>query len=156
MIYIDAGSTTLEFIPFLTQFNITVVTNGVQHASLLADANIQTFLVGGQLKNSTKAIIGATSVAELSGYQFDKAFLGMNGIHPKFGFTTPDPDEAALKSVALKQSFENFVLVDSSKFDKINFAKVGTLEEATIITQTLEPQHLQTYLNYTKIIEVRK
>lgn len=156
MIYLDAGSTTLELIPFLTQPQITVVTNGVQHASLLADANIHTLLVGGRLKNSTKAIVGTTSIAELSNYQFDKAFLGMNGVHPRFGFTTPDPEEAALKTVAIKQSFEPFILADKSKFDTVNFVKVSELEAATIVTHTLDKNVFQAYFQQTKIIEVRK
>ena len=153
-IYIDAGSTTIEMIPFLTQKNITVVTNGVQHASLLADYKINTILIGGQLKNTTKAIIGSTSIAELARYQFDKTFLGMNGVHPKYGYTTPDPEEASLKSMALKQGFETFILLDKSKFDKVNFTQVASIESATILTETLNQIDYQSYFTKTKIIEV--
>src|SRR5699024_9831723 len=97
VIYIDAGTTTLAMINFLTAKNITVVTNGVAHASLLADKEIQAFLLGGRVKYSTKAVIGTDSLRDLKSYQFNKAFLGTNGIHLEYGYTTPDPDEAALK-----------------------------------------------------------
>lgn len=155
-IYIDAGSTTLSMISFLTQKNITVVTNGVQHASLLADHKIKTFLIGGSLKLSTKAIVGATSVNDLKKYQFNKAFLGMNGVHLNYGFTTPDPEEAALKTVALTQSAKTYVLMDQTKFDKINFAKVCDVDEAIILTEKINEQTYQQYLSKTTILEVKK
>jgi len=60
VIYLDAGTTTLAMIPYLNKPKLTVVTNGVMHASLLADQNVRTILVGGELKNTTKAIL-ATS-----------------------------------------------------------------------------------------------
>ncbi|ANZ99754.1 DeoR/GlpR transcriptional regulator [Carnobacterium divergens] len=154
-IYIDAGSTTLAMIPFLTQKGITVVTNGVQHASLLADHKINTILIGGNLKNSTKAIVGSTSLAEIERYQFSKTFLGMNGVHPDFGFTTPDPEEAALKAAALKKGFDIYVLLDETKFDKVNFTKVAEIDQATIVTQKLDHQKYPTYFEKTTILEVR-
>ncbi|MGY3779444.1 DeoR/GlpR family DNA-binding transcription regulator [Isobaculum melis] len=155
-IYIDAGSTTLSMIPFLTQKNITVVTNGVQHASLLADYKINTFLIGGRLKLSTKAIIGATSMNDLKKYQFNKTFLGMNGVHLEYGFTTPDPEEAALKALALKQGAKTYMLMDQTKFDKINFANVCGIEEAMILTEKLDHEKYQPYFSKTTILEVKK
>lgn len=136
VIYLDAGTTTFEMIPFLTD-KITVVTNGVQHASLLADRNVNVFLLGGRVKNTTKAIIGTDSVNDLKKYRFNKAFLGMNGIDLEYGCTTPDPDEAILKQTALQQSSITYVLADHTKWGKVNFAKVCDLEEATVITDRI-------------------
>ena len=47
IIFLDAGSTTYEMIPFLKGKSILVVTNGVPHASLLSDMQIETILIGG-------------------------------------------------------------------------------------------------------------
>ena len=41
-IYLDAGTTTLYLIPYLKNKNIQVVTNGIQHAVLLADQQTKT------------------------------------------------------------------------------------------------------------------
>ena len=117
-------------IPYLNKPKLTVVTSGVMHASLLADQNVRTILVGGELKNTTKAIIGVKAVSSLTQLRFNKAFLGINGIHPRYGFTTPDPDEAAVKTTALEQSEECFVLADPSKFDNVSFVKVAELSQA--------------------------
>lgn len=153
VIYLDAGTTTLAMIPYLNKPELTVVTNGVMHASLLADQNVRTILVGGELKNTTKAIIGVKAVSSLTQFRFNKAFLGINGIHPRYGFTTPDPDEAAVKTAALEQSEECFVLADPSKFDNVSFVKVAELSQATIITSSLSRPVRARYYEQTTIQE---
>lgn len=153
VIYLDAGTTTLAMIPYLNKPELTVVTNGVMHASLLADQNVRTILVGGELKNTTKAIIGVKAVSSLTQFRFNKAFLGINGIHPRYGFTTPDPNEAAVKTAALEQSEECFVLADPSKFDNVSFVKVAELSQATIITSSLSQPVRARYYEQTTIQE---
>ncbi|MEY8583992.1 DeoR/GlpR family DNA-binding transcription regulator [Ligilactobacillus animalis] len=153
VIYLDAGTTTLAMISYLNKPELTVVTNGVMHASLLADQNVRTILIGGELKNTTKAIIGVKAVSSLTQFRFNKAFLGINGIHPRYGFTTPDPDEAAVKTTALEQSEECFVLADPSKFDNVSFVKVAELSQATIITSSLSQPVRARYREQTTIQE---
>ena len=75
VIYLDAGTSTIAIIPYLSEDqHLTVVTNGVEHASLLADKNIRTFLLGGRLKNTTKAIIGVEAANDLKRFRFNKHF----------------------------------------------------------------------------------
>ena len=50
------------------------------------------------------------------------------------GFTTPDPNEAAIKEVALRNSREPFVLCDDSKFGHISAVRFADFTAATIIT----------------------
>jgi DeoR family fructose operon transcriptional repressor len=155
VIYLDAGTSTLAMIQYLkADYHLTVVTNGVVHASTLADRNIRTILIGGELKNTTKAIVGVQTVRELLKYRFDKVFLGMNGIHIKCGFTTPDPDEAAVKTTASLQGNQTYVLADDSKFSQVSFVKVADLAEATIITNKLPRSVFSEYSKQTNIQEV--
>ncbi|MFS0671604.1 DeoR/GlpR family DNA-binding transcription regulator [Ornithinibacillus sp. 179-J 7C1 HS] len=152
VIFLDAGTTTLSIIDFIKVGNITVVTNGIEHASLLADYGIDTILLGGKIKFSTKAIVGSTSLSELSNYQFDKAFIGINGIDLEFGCTTPDPEEAAIKKLVLKQSSNNYVVADKTKWNKVNFVKVCELEDVTIITDESDID-LTSFKEKTTILE---
>lgn len=50
------------------------MTNSVHHAAKLSDMEIPTIMLGGTLKLSTKAIIGATSMEQLQHFRFNKAF----------------------------------------------------------------------------------
>ncbi|TFJ94329.1 DeoR/GlpR family DNA-binding transcription regulator [Lentibacillus salicampi] len=155
VIFIDAGTTTVAMLSYLKHKYITVVTNGIQHASFLADQGIETYLPGGKIKPSTKAIIGSQSLNELKNYRFDKSFLGMNGIDLAFGCTTPDPEEAVLKQIAHQQAAATFLLADQSKWNKVNFAKVCELEDVTIVTDQLT-NHLEHYREKTTIMEAAK
>ncbi|UQD52363.1 DeoR family transcriptional regulator [Bacillus methanolicus] len=149
-IYLDAGSTVLEMIPYLPK-DIVVVTNGLMHLGALLDRNITTYIIGGFAKRTTNAVIGRGAVASLELYRFDKCFMGVNGIHPEFGYTTPDQEEAFIKQTAISLSREAFVLADSSKFSEIAFAKFGDLHEATIITNELDTETSELYKSKTTI-----
>lgn len=133
-IYLDAGTTTIQMIPFLEQTNIIVVTNGIQLVEPLVEKGIPTYLVGGRVKPKTGAMIGSGAIKGLENYRFDKCFLGINGIHEEWGFTTPDPEESILKERVLQLSKERFILADPSKFGQSSFSKVAEIAEAVIIT----------------------
>lgn len=150
-IYLDAGTTVSEMIPSLINKKIVIVTNGMMHADALASAKITTYLIGGRIKENTKAIVGSVAQENLKQYRFDKCFLGMNGIDAKFGFTTPDPEEAILKKIAIELAEEAYVLADKSKFTETFFAKVANVEQATIITSNVEQSLVQQYVEITNM-----
>jgi DeoR family fructose operon transcriptional repressor len=121
-------------VPLLQGKDVTVVTTGVDNASLLADYGVKTIMLGGTIKPLTKAIIGAAATQQLAQYRFNSAFIGANSVHIDYGCTTPDPEEAATKRVAIGQSAASFILADASKFGNVSFAQIAPLASTTIIT----------------------
>ncbi len=117
-VYLDAGSTTLALVRALSgpALDASYVTNGVAHARLLAQKGCRVFLPGGLLRPETEAIIGAAAPHSLQQYNFTKAFMGANGVALDAGFTTPDPEEAAVKAAAVRRAREAWFLVDDTKF----------------------------------------
>ncbi len=150
-VYLDAGTTVSEMIPFVTNKKIIIVTNGLMHVDALTSANIPTYLLGGRIKMNTKAIVGSVAQENLKQYRFDKCFLGMNGVDIKFGLTTPDPEEAILKKMAMELAEETFVLADNSKFSEIFFAKVAEIDQVTIFTTNLANEAAKEYLDQTSL-----
>jgi DeoR family transcriptional regulator, fructose operon transcriptional repressor len=150
-IFLDAGSTTYEMIPFLPAKDIVVVTNGLLHLLPLLERNINTYIIGGFVKRNTNAIIGRGALASLEQYRFDKCFLGVNGIHPQFGFTTPDQEEALIKQRAMDLSREAYVLADFSKFSEIAFAKIADIDKAVVITNEMDKETKEYYTAQTSI-----
>ena len=136
VIYLDAGTTTSEMIPFLKECTVTVVTNSVGLAARLVEAKIATIVLGGRIKLTTDAVVGSQALEQLKQYRFNKAFMGMNGVHIDSGYSTPDPEEAILKRAAIQQAEEAFVLVDHSKFNQTSFVSVAPLSAASILTDT--------------------
>lgn len=135
-IFLDAGSTTLAVARCLSgpALKARYVTNGVAHARLLAQKGCRVFLPGGLLRPETEAIIGAAALVTLQQYNFTKAFLGANGVALEAGFTTPDPEEAAVKAAALRRARESWFLVDDSKFAKVYPAVIADLHGGAILT----------------------
>ncbi|MDN8847835.1 DeoR/GlpR family DNA-binding transcription regulator, partial [Staphylococcus aureus] len=54
-VFLDAGSTTLEMIPFIKASDIIVVTNGLTHVEELLKYGIRTLIIGGEVKSTTFA-----------------------------------------------------------------------------------------------------
>ena len=150
-IYLDAGTTTGKLIDCIKRTKAVFVTNGIFHAKRLTQKGIKVFLLGGELKLSTEAMIGMTALDALKQYNFTKAFLGANGIHEQYGFTTPDPAEAMIKKEVMNRSFMRCVLADSSKFGQISSVSFGNLSQACIVTDQLKNKK---YADYTIIREV--
>ncbi len=150
-VFIDAGTTTEKMIEHLPTKDVTFVTNGYIHAKKLAHRGFRVYITGGEIKSATEAIVGAECVLNLKSYNFTKCFIGTNGISLTAGFTTPDVNEARVKSAAIDSSRKTFVLADRSKFDKITSATFAQLGRAEVITDTLTNKK---YAEYTVIREV--
>lgn len=89
-VYIDAGTSTEKLIDYITSNKAIYVTNGIVHAKKLINRGFKTYVIGGLLKPITEAIIGADGISNMKKYNFTKAFLGTNGIHVDYGYTTMD------------------------------------------------------------------
>ncbi len=115
----------------------TFVTNGIVHAKSLVRKGLRAFVIGGELKLITEAIIGFTAIEELNRYNFSKCFLGTNGISKANGFTTPDIDEAMIKNKAHEKSYVTYILADHSKFNRVFSVSFGEMSNSCIITDKL-------------------
>jgi DeoR family fructose operon transcriptional repressor len=143
VIFMDAGTTVGMMVEFLTeQMQLTVVTNSVQIATDLLAKAIPTVVIGGTIKLSTGAVIGNVASQQLKAFNFNKAFVGANGISREGGITTADPEEAAIKQLVMQEAKETYILADSSKLGQIYFAKIAAFDDTIdIITEELNDIH---------------
>ena len=132
-VYLDAGTTTAYMIDYIETPETTFVTNGITHAQQLAAKGFKVYLVGGELKASTEAIIGNFAMETLKNYHFTKGFFGTNGVTKKSGCTTPDANEALVKKVAMSHCKVCYVLSDYSKFDEISSVTFAPFEGTNFI-----------------------
>ena len=145
-IFLDAGSTTLALAAALEgpALQAAYVTNGIAHARMLVQKGCRTYLPGGQVRPITEAITGPETLAALQHYNFTKAFMGANGVSPAEGFTTPDPEEASIKTAALQRARERWFLVDNTKFDMVYSAVIGDIGCGAILTNHCpDPRYAQ-------------
>lgn len=136
-IFIDSGTTTSRLIDYLGATNATFVTNGVIHAQKLLTKGLKAYMIGGKIKPVTASVVGAEGIRNLLKFNFTKAFIGANGIDITAGFTTPDSEEAMMKTKAIEKSFAVFVLADHSKFRRVYPVTFAELKKCCIITDKL-------------------
>lgn len=153
VIFVDAGTTNELLLGYLNQDNLTVVTNSIHHAAKLVDKNIQTIIIGGHVKKTTDASIGAVAYEQIKQLNFDKAFLGINGIDEDF-LTTPDMEEAVIKKTVIENARKSYIVTDSSKIGRVSFAKVDKIENTTIITNQSSGALMKKIKENTRVIEV--
>lgn len=134
VIWLDPGTTTLQMIPYICAKDIFVVTNSIKHISALTEKGIQTFVIGGNVKETTQALIGQTTLRMLDEFNFTKCFVGASGIDNVGGYSTPQMNEGEIKRKVIQRTITPYIVADSSKFNlraAITFAK---LSDATLIT----------------------
>lgn len=153
VIFLDAGTTTELLIPHLNQEGLTVVTNAIHHAAELVDKNIKTLIIGGFIKNTTDASVGHIAVEQVRRLNFDKAFLGMNGIDGEH-VTTPEMEEAVVKRSIIASAKKAYILADSSKLGQVSFINVAPLADITLITNRCDHPLLPIIKDKTGVIEV--
>lgn len=136
-VYLDAGTTTELMIDFITCRQAVFVTNAITHAKRLAAAGCTVYILGGEFKAITEAIVGEEAVTTLDKYNFTKGFWGANGVSIQRGFSTPELKEALVKKKSMERCIDCYVLADESKFNHISSVTFAPFDSATILTAGL-------------------
>lgn len=150
-VYLDAGTTTELIIDFITDKNITFVTNGFSLAKKLSQAGFLTYMPGGEVKYPTEAIVGEEAVESLNKYNFTIGFWGTNGIDLKNGFSTPDVKEALMKKASMSRTDKRYILTDSSKFSELSCVNFCSFNNAFVITTNLKDEKYKQCENITEV-----
>ncbi|MFG3342179.1 DeoR/GlpR family DNA-binding transcription regulator [Glycomyces sp. NPDC048151] len=133
-ILLDAGTTTARIAKALPARELTVVTNDVLIASLLAAKPLLTVLiVGGKVRGRTMAAVDDWALRALAETCVDVAFMGANGISVERGLTTPDTGEAAVKRAMISAARKTVVVTDHTKAGNDCLARFGTLDQVDVL-----------------------
>ena len=151
VVFLDTGTTVLHMADHLKDSKALFITSSIDLAGMLSAHERRVYILGGALKPGTVDIVGAEALETLRRYNFTKVFLGASGVSVSQGFTTPDPEAAALKSLAASRAQTAYMLVDSSKFGRVTAASILPLGRAGISTDRVPDEK---YLDCTEIVEV--
>lgn len=162
IIYLDSGTTVYQFglalaeaLKDRTISNITVFTNSFVNLINL-NKYVTVNLIGGEYRDNRKDFCGYIAEETIKGLHFTKCFLGTDGYSKEKGFTTTDFNTARLNSLAIENSENSIILMDSSKFNTfsmVGFSKNNNM--TTIITDndvTRESEELISSSGITLII----
>ena len=141
-VFIDGGTTTEMLTPFLrNRPNLLVITNSIPLGNQVADSGTPVHLLSGRLRPTTLSALGSRTIEDIASFRAQLVMLGSNGVDPQMGFTTSDPEEAAVKRALIAYSQEKIVLADSTKFGAVYpaaFALASDIDR--LITDMEAPQ----------------
>jgi DeoR/GlpR family transcriptional regulator of sugar metabolism len=135
---ISAGTTTYALARRLVDIpGLTVVTNSVPVANALHESARpdQTIILTGGVRTPSDALVGPFAVAALRTIHLDLVFMGVHGMDPQSGFTTPNVLEAETDRALIASGRRLVVVADHSKWGVIGISSIARLDEAhTVIT----------------------
>lgn len=141
---LDASSTAVYIAKTLQEKgkkNLTIITNSIEIIIELFDVQDWTILsTGGASKEGSFALVGPQTDKMIRSYHVDKAIISCKGVDAAAGMTDSDELHANNKSTMLAAAKERILAIDSSKFDKIAFTEIGTLDDLTMVITDEKPE----------------
>ncbi|QPL05175.1 MULTISPECIES: DeoR/GlpR family DNA-binding transcription regulator [Actinomyces] len=138
---LDAGTSVGALARILPEgLDLTVVTSSVLTAARLAGRRGLTVRVlGGEVRGITQAAVGPEALAALSRLRVDLAVLGTNGLSADHGLSTPDPDEAAVKTAMVRAARRVVVLADATKTGQEHLVSFADLSDVDLLVTDIPP-----------------
>jgi DeoR family transcriptional regulator of aga operon len=132
IVILDSGTTTVEVARRIRVLGIkplTVITNALNVASELAALpQCRIIMLGGILRPTSLSLVGPHAEQTLKDLNADRVFMGVDGLDPAVGLTTPDVLEAQLNAMMIRVSREVIVVADSSKFARRSLSVIAKLD----------------------------
>ena len=128
-LFIDAGTTTLAFAEALAgRSGLTVITNGLEIARVLARGAASVFLVGGEYRMETDGAVGALAIAQIKGFFATHAVITVGGLteHGAMDFSL---QEAEVARAMVAQAREVTVVAHDDKLGRQALFQVCRLSE---------------------------
>lgn len=134
-ILIDAGSTTEYFAKLLPEnLKMTVLCFSLNILNIVINKKETcVILPGGMYHGSSMLFESREGIELIKNTRVNKAFISASGVNLRLGATCSAEFERELKKTALKSAHTRILLVDSSKFDKLQKRYFADLKNFDII-----------------------
>jgi DeoR/GlpR family transcriptional regulator of sugar metabolism len=152
-IAVSAGTTTHALAHGLVDVpGLTIVTNSVPVAEVLYRAGRpdQTIILTGGVRTPSDALVGPFAVAALRTVHVDLVFMGVHGMDPRTGFTTPNLLESETDRALVDIGSRLVVVADHTKWGVIGISSFARLDQADVlVTDARLPEDAQAMLRDT-------
>jgi DeoR/GlpR family transcriptional regulator of sugar metabolism len=135
-IALSAGTTTAVLAEHLVDVpGLTVVTNSIPVADLFYRNRRpdQTVALTGGVRTPSDALAGPFAEHIVRLINVDMLFLGVHGMSPRIGFTTPNLLEAETDRLLVAAARKLIVTADSTKWETVGIATIAQLDEADVV-----------------------
>ncbi len=133
---VSAGTTTHALARHLLRIpGLTVVTNSLPVAEVL-HANRRpdhVVVLTGGVRTPSDALVGPVAVRAIRSLHVDLLFMGVHGIDPEAGFTSPNLMETETNRAMIAAARRLVVLADHTKWKVVGLSTIATLEDASML-----------------------
>ncbi len=148
---LTAGTTTWKLATELLAVPLlTVVTNSPSVAQVFyrsSEHSITPILTGG-IRTPSDALVGPLATASLASLQLDIVFMGVHGMDPNHGYSTPNLAEAETNQAFVRAARRLVVVADHTKWMTPGLATIARLEEADqLVSDRLLPSQAIEHLH---------
>jgi DeoR/GlpR family transcriptional regulator of sugar metabolism len=154
VIMLDASSTVMHTIPFLSNYNnIIVITSGIKTALLLSGTHVKFYSTGGRAINVAHSYVGQTAINTLKTFNADVCFVSCRGLSDQ-GFACDSSErENDVRYTILQQSKRKVLLIDSSKINKnfwLNICHISEFDD--VFCDKPLPEHIAKHVKNFHLI----
>ena len=114
---------------------LTVVTNSLPAAEALhrPDDHALTVILTGGTRTPSDALVGPAAIRSLEALHVDVVFLGVHGLDPEAGLTTPNILEAQTDRALIASARQTVVLADRSKWGEVGLSRIADLTDVDVL-----------------------
>ena len=135
IVFINSGTTTTHLIRQIrTNSNITVVTNNLTAALEIGESDLELIMIGGVFQPKSNSVAGRFAIDNLKQIYADKAFIGVDGITIRHGYTVPSNNEAeVIRLMAERTKGPINVLADHTKWGTVSNFEIAQINEIPLL-----------------------
>ena len=131
IVFINSGTTATQVLQHIrSDPRITVYTNNVNAAIELGDPGFRYYLIGGEFYSRSNSLAGRFAMENLHQVFANKAFLGVDGVSAKHGYTVPtDPEAEIVRRMIERTKGQVIIVADHSKWGVVSNFQVASIDE---------------------------
>jgi len=145
-VFVNSGTTAAALLRHLrlrTELNnVNLVTNNLYAAAEPWDPGVEILFLGGVFSSRAHSIVGRFAADMLRVLGADLAFIGVDGISPKYGITTPSTQEAEIGQLMVDRTRgQVYIVADHSKWGVVSNYAIARLDQihGLVVDTGLEP-----------------
>lgn len=129
-LFINIGTTTEAVAANLGEHhNLMIISNNLNVVDLLnGQAGIELVVVGGQVRNADRAVVGALAMRFIDNFKVDFALIGTSAIDSDGTLLDFAPDEVLVSQTIIRNARAVILVADSTKFGRSAPVRIGGLE----------------------------
>jgi len=133
VVILDSGTTVFQIAKLLNlRDDLVIITTSLIVAQALENTKNQLLVTGGHLRKKSMSFVGNWAANAISSINADISFMSCDGFHTD-GPCIRSYREIDIKQAILKNSKENVLITDSSKFSKQGLYRFTTFDKFNLL-----------------------